>query len=65
MKGFLSAYNVMIISCNLKQVVACLRHQWAYSCEKAKRELNYKPRSLTEGLEEVLPWLKNLGAIKY
>ncbi|KAK1413471.1 hypothetical protein QVD17_35244 [Tagetes erecta] len=46
-------------------VVSCLRHQWAYSCEKAKRELNYKPRSLTEGLEEVLPWLKNLGAIKY
>ncbi|KAK1425478.1 hypothetical protein QVD17_20830 [Tagetes erecta] len=46
-------------------VVSCYRHQWAYSCEKAKRELNYKPRSLTEGLEEVLPWLKNLGAIKY
>ncbi|XP_076945265.1 uncharacterized protein LOC143616276 [Bidens hawaiensis] len=45
--------------------VSCLRHQWAYSCEKAKRELNYKPRSLTEGLEEVLPWLKNLGEIKY
>nr|XP_043636506.1 3 beta-hydroxysteroid dehydrogenase/Delta 5-->4-isomerase [Erigeron canadensis] len=45
--------------------VYVLRHQWAYSCEKAKRELNYKPRSLTEGLEEVLPWLKNLGVIKY
>ncbi|XP_071733273.1 uncharacterized protein [Rutidosis leptorrhynchoides] len=46
-------------------VVYVLRHQWAYSCDKAKRELNYQPRSLTEGLEEVLPWLKNLGAIKY
>ncbi|GJV60347.1 NAD-dependent epimerase/dehydratase [Tanacetum coccineum] len=45
--------------------VDVLRHQWAYSCEKAKRELNYKPRSLTEGLEEVLPWLKNMGDIKY
>ncbi|KAL5777823.1 hypothetical protein ACOSP7_010749 [Xanthoceras sorbifolium] len=41
------------------------RHQWAYSCEKAKAELGYNPRSLKEGLIEVLPWLKNLGAIKY
>ncbi|XP_071690633.1 uncharacterized protein [Rutidosis leptorrhynchoides] len=46
-------------------VAYVMRHQWAYSCEKAIRELNYKPRSLTEGVEEVLPWLKNLGAIKY
>ncbi|GKC61886.1 NAD-dependent epimerase/dehydratase [Tanacetum coccineum] len=45
--------------------VDVLRHQWAYSCEKAKRELNYKPRSLTQGLEEVLPWLKKMGAVKY
>ncbi|EXB50009.1 Putative dihydroflavonol-4-reductase [Morus notabilis] len=45
--------------------VYVLRHQWAYSCEKAKVELDYKPRSLKEGLEEVLPWLKNLGLISY
>ncbi|XP_050364818.1 uncharacterized protein LOC126783400 [Argentina anserina] len=45
--------------------VYALRHQWAYSCEKAKQELDYSPRSLKEGLEEVLPWLKNLGLIKY
>ncbi|KAJ9560102.1 hypothetical protein OSB04_005262 [Centaurea solstitialis] len=45
--------------------VYVLKHEWAYSCEKAKRELNYNPRSLSEGLEEVLPWLKNLGLIKY
>lgn len=45
--------------------VRVLRHEWAYSCEKAKRELEYKPRSLKEGLEEVLPWLKSLGVIKY
>lgn len=42
-----------------------LRHQWAYSCEKAKKELGYHPRSLKEGLEEVLPWLKTSGLIKY
>lgn len=45
--------------------VYVLRHQWAYSCEKAKQELDYSPRSLKQGLEEVLPWLKNLGLIKY
>lgn len=42
-----------------------LRHQWAYSCEKAKLELGYKPRSLREGLAEVLAWLKTLGLIDY
>ncbi|KAJ8435826.1 hypothetical protein Cgig2_017121 [Carnegiea gigantea] len=45
--------------------VYVLKHQWAYSCEKAKRELGYNPRSLKAGLEEVLPWLKNSGLIKY
>ncbi|KMT19271.1 hypothetical protein BVRB_1g012790 [Beta vulgaris subsp. vulgaris] len=45
--------------------VAVLRHQWAYSCGKAKNELGYNPRSLKDGLEEVLPWLKNSGYIKY
>ncbi|KAJ4846760.1 hypothetical protein Tsubulata_032149 [Turnera subulata] len=45
--------------------VRVLRHQWAYSCEKAKVELDYNPRSLKEGLEEVLPWLRNQGVIKY
>ncbi|KAI3684740.1 hypothetical protein L6452_33966 [Arctium lappa] len=45
--------------------VYVLKHEWAYSCEKAKRELDYNPRSLSEGLEEVLSWLKNLGFIKY
>ncbi|KAL3321887.1 hypothetical protein AABB24_039484 [Solanum stoloniferum] len=45
--------------------VCVLRHQWTYSCDKAKSELDYHPRSLKEGLSEVLPWLKNLGLIKY
>ncbi|CAN6321189.1 unnamed protein product [Urochloa humidicola] len=40
-------------------VVHYLRHQWAYSCDKAKRELGYCPRSLTEGLVETLLWLRN------
>ncbi|WCJ35400.1 NAD(P)-binding Rossmann-fold superfamily protein [Euphorbia peplus] len=45
--------------------VRVLRHQWAYTCEKAKAELDYNPRGLQEGLKEVLPWLKSLGVIKY
>lgn len=45
--------------------VNVLRHQWAYSCDKAKKELDYDPRSLEEGLVEILPWLKSLGLIKY
>nr|XP_016446442.1 PREDICTED: putative dihydroflavonol-4-reductase [Nicotiana tabacum] len=46
-------------------IVSAARHQWAYSCEKAKEELDYNPRSLKEGLSEVLPWLKSLGLIEY
>ncbi|XAR61867.1 Farnesol dehydrogenase (NAD(+)) [Bertholletia excelsa] len=45
--------------------VSVLRHQWAYSCEKARTELEYNPRSLKEGLQELLTWLKDSGLIKY
>lgn len=45
--------------------VRVMRHQWAYSCEKAKKELGYTPRSLREGLVEMLAWLKSIGEIKY
>lgn len=49
----------------LLQTVRVLRCQWAYSCEKARRELGYNPRSLEEGLTEMLSWLKSLKKIKY
>uniref|UniRef100_A0A0D9VQE8 NAD-dependent epimerase/dehydratase domain-containing protein n=1 Tax=Leersia perrieri TaxID=77586 RepID=A0A0D9VQE8_9ORYZ len=45
--------------------VHVLRHQWAYSCDKAKRELGYSPRNLTEGLSEMLLWLKDEKLIKF
>ncbi|KAK3142259.1 hypothetical protein QOZ80_4BG0344290 [Eleusine coracana subsp. coracana] len=45
--------------------VHVLKHQWAYSCDKAKRELGYSPRDLTEGLAEVLLWLKDEKLIKF
>lgn len=47
------------------QMVTIMRHQWEYSCEKAKKDLGYSPRSLDQGLGEMLPWLKSLGLIKY
>ncbi|XP_062210132.1 uncharacterized protein LOC133911758 isoform X3 [Phragmites australis] len=45
--------------------VRVLKHQWAYSCDKAKTELGYSPRNLTEGLSEMLLWLKNDKLIKF
>ncbi|ONL94346.1 NAD(P)-binding Rossmann-fold superfamily protein [Zea mays] len=45
--------------------VRVLRHQWAYSCDKAKMELGYTPRNLTEGLSEMLLWLKEEKLIKF
>ena len=61
-------YNAVLhfLFCSiLEQTVDVLRHQWTYSCEKAKVELDYSPRSLKEGLAEMLQWLKNLGLIKF
>ncbi|XP_062092156.1 uncharacterized protein LOC133798009 isoform X2 [Humulus lupulus] len=43
--------------------VHVLRHQWAYSCEKAKVELDYNSRSLKEGLEEVLPYVRSIDNV--
>ncbi|XP_020584770.1 uncharacterized protein LOC110027609 isoform X1 [Phalaenopsis equestris] len=45
--------------------VRVLKHQWAYSCQRARDQLGYCPRSLNEGMAEVLPWLRGLGLIKY
>ncbi|KAL9312993.1 hypothetical protein ACSQ67_018445 [Phaseolus vulgaris] len=45
--------------------VHVLRQRWEYSCDKAKSELDYRPRRLKEGLAEVLLWLKNSNLIKY
>jgi farnesol dehydrogenase len=47
------------------QSVAILKHQWAYSREKAKRELGYKSRPLEQGLYELLSRMKTSGRIKY
>lgn len=60
-----SSLNPVGFLLHLLQTVRVLRHQWAYSCDKAKAELGYNPRSLHEGLSEILLWLKELGMIRY
>jgi nucleoside-diphosphate-sugar epimerase len=39
--------------------VEIYRHSWTYSSEKAVREIGYKPRTLQEGLEQTLRWLRS------
>ena len=45
------------------QVVDVFREHWAYSPAKAEKELGYKSRSLKEGLQITLDWLRESGRI--
>ena len=36
--------------------IAIYRHDWAYSSDKAKRELGYRPLPLKEGIKRVAAW---------
>jgi nucleoside-diphosphate-sugar epimerase len=45
------------------QVVDVYREHWAYSSAKAEREFGYHPRSLKEGLQLTLEWLRENGLI--
>jgi farnesol dehydrogenase len=40
------------------EVVDVFRHEWAYSSEKAERELGYRATPLREGLSRTLAWMK-------
>ena len=40
------------------EVVDVFRHEWAYSSEKAKTELGYGFRPLSEGLNQTITWMK-------
>jgi farnesol dehydrogenase len=42
-------------------LVEIYRHDWAYSSERAERELGYAPRPFAQGLAETLAWLKESG----
>lgn len=42
-------------------LVEIYRHDWAYSSERAVRELGYAPRPFAQGLAETLAWLKESG----
>ena len=37
-------------------------HDWAYSCEKARRELGYAPRPIEESLGRAIEWHRELEA---
>jgi nucleoside-diphosphate-sugar epimerase len=41
-----------------RESVEIYRHSWAYSSDKAIRELGYQPRGLREGLELTVRWLR-------
>jgi farnesol dehydrogenase len=45
------------------EVVGVFREHWAYSSAKAERELGYRPRSLREGLERTVDWLRSAGLV--
>ena len=45
------------------EVVGVFREHWAYSSEKAVRELDYRPRPLAEGLKATLAWLRETGVV--
>ncbi len=45
------------------EVVGVFREHWAYSCEKARRELGYAPTSLKAGLGETVAWLRGAGLV--
>jgi farnesol dehydrogenase len=45
------------------QVVDVFREHWAYSSAKAQAELGYRPRSLKEGLQVTLEWLREGGLL--
>ncbi len=42
-------------------LVEVYRHDWAYSSKKAGAALDYRPRSLEQGLGESITWLKESG----
>ena len=35
--------------------------RWAFSADKARRELGWTPRPLEEGLEETMQWYRSAG----
>mgnify|MGYP001409901751 CR=1 FL=1 len=42
-------------------LVEIYRHDWAYDSRAAKRDLDYRPRSLRDGLTESVRWLRETG----
>ncbi len=45
------------------QLVDVFREHWAYSPNKAERELDYKPTPVKEGLRRTVAWLREQGLV--
>lgn len=45
------------------QVIRIYRHEWAYSSERARRELGYAVTPLEEGVARTVRWLEEAGAL--
>ena len=43
------------------EIVGIYRHEWAYSSERAVRELQYSITSLDRGIEQTVAWLRETG----
>jgi len=46
-----------------EEVVEIYRHEWAYSSERAQRELGYAVTPLEEGIERTVAWLRRRGEL--
>lgn len=46
----------------LLESMRLMGHDWAYSCEKARRELGYAPRPIEESLRRAIEWHRALEA---
>jgi nucleoside-diphosphate-sugar epimerase len=46
------------------QVVEIYKHNWAYDSGRAKQELGYQITPLSQGLRDLVTWLRSAGHVK-
>lgn len=45
------------------QVVEIYRHEWAYSSDRARRDIGYRVTALEEGIARTVAWLREIGRL--
>ncbi len=48
---------------NTRGTIEIFKHEWSYNSDKAKKELGYRYRSLSEGLTLTVNWMKENGLL--